>query len=84
MRNPAHYAFTQGYAIRTPAGVILGHTYRKTEEQAVAALFENPRTREKYWKAAQAEGCTCQFVYARMFTPVYFATQIAVTDGEAA
>jgi hypothetical protein len=66
---------TQGYALCSPMGVLLGHSYRKTEEEAVACVFDNPEHRAAFWKQAQVDGWSVQFVYARIFTPVYFAAQ---------
>lgn len=68
-------SFSQGYALCTPKGTLLGHSYRATSDEAVAAVFDNEEHREEFWAAAQAEGWSVQFVYARIFTPVYFASQ---------
>ncbi|MVA26891.1 hypothetical protein GOZ92_20870 [Agrobacterium vitis] len=53
---------------------MLGHSFRATEAEAIASVFENPVHRDEFWQAAQAEGMTVQFVYAHIFTPKFFVT----------
>lgn len=77
-------SFSQGYALCTPKGTILGHSYRKTEAEAIASVFENPEHRDAFWVAAQAEGWSVQFVYARVFTPVFFASAVLPKEEQAA
>ncbi|WP_234902113.1 hypothetical protein [Agrobacterium vitis] len=66
--------YSQGYALCTATGVLLGHSYRATEAEAIASVFVNPVHRDAFWQAAQAEGMTVQFVYAHIFTPKFFVT----------
>ncbi len=73
-------SMTQGYALCSPLGVLLGHSYRKTEAEAIASVYENPGYRDQFWAEATAEGWTVQFVYARIFTPAYFAAQTLPED----
>jgi hypothetical protein len=65
-------SLTEGYALCSPRGTLLGHSYRQTEDEAVASVFTNPDHRDAFWKAAQEDGWTVRLVYARIFTPVYF------------
>lgn len=69
-------SFSQGYALCSPKGTLLGHSYRPTESEAIGTYFTNPESRDEYWEAAKAEGWTVQFVYARVFTPIFFATPV--------
>ncbi|BCH63703.1 hypothetical protein RvVAT039_09190 [Agrobacterium vitis] len=66
--------YSQGYALCTAGGVLLGHSYRATEAEAIASVFQNPDNRDAFWRAAQADGMTVQFVYAHIFTPKFFIT----------
>lgn len=64
---------TQGYALVTPSGSIMGHTYRETAEAAIATVFDlaNPVQREMF----EGDGYTVQHVYARIFAPVFFPSK---------
>ncbi|MNL84831.1 hypothetical protein D3C87_2129310 [compost metagenome] len=42
----------------------------------IGAVFTNPDERDQHWAQAQADGSTIQFVYARIFTPAYFAAEV--------
>lgn len=77
-------SFTQGYVLCSPHGVILGHSYRDTAAGAIEAFFTNPEHRDAFWKEAQAEGWSVEFVYARIFTPQYFAAAVIPQAGEEA
>lgn len=74
MDQRAMSIYCQGYALCTAAGVLLGHSFRATEAEAIASVFHNPVHRDAFWQAAQAEGMTVQFVYAHIFTPKFFVT----------
>lgn len=67
-------SFSQGHAVVTPRGSILGHTYRATAEEAIAAIVGNSGQADRVWAGFVAEGYTTQFVYARIFVPIYFPT----------
>ncbi|MFT4162837.1 hypothetical protein [Shinella sp.] len=67
-------SFSQGHAVVTPRGSILGHTYRATAEEAIAAVVGSSGPVESIWASFVAEGYTTQFVYARIFVPLYFPT----------
>lgn len=67
-------SYSQGYVVCTAGGVLLGHSYRATEAEAIASVFQNPDHRDAFWLAAQAEGMTVRFVYAHIFTPKFFVT----------
>lgn len=70
---------TQGYALVTPGGSIMGHTYRETAEAAIATVFDlaNPFERSIY-----EGGYTVQLVYARIFAPVFFPSKPAPEGDE--
>ncbi|WP_084437931.1 hypothetical protein [Shinella sp. HZN7] len=72
-QRPIPPSFTQGYAIMTPGGSIIEHTYRRTPEEAIATIA-TPDDPDR-WQAFEAYGCTVQFVYARIFVPQYFTTK---------
>lgn len=66
-------SFTQGYAIMTPGGSIIEHTYRRTPAEAIATIA-TPEDPDR-WQAFEAHGCTVQFVYARIFVPQFFPSK---------
>jgi hypothetical protein len=70
-RRPA-VSLTEGYALCTPGGTILGHTYRDREEDAIASLFTAPQQDPDAWALKQAEGWTAEHVYARIFSPRFY------------
>lgn len=80
--NPSQTSFTQGYVLCSPRGTLLGHSYRATEEDAIAAIFTNAELRDQFWKEAKADGWTTQFVYARIFTPTFFAASVLAAMAE--
>lgn len=63
-------SFTKGYAIMTPGGSIIDHTYRRTPAEAIATIA-TPEDPDR-WHAFEAQGCTVQFVYARIFVPQFY------------
>lgn len=67
-------AFTRGYVLCTPAGRLVPSTWRSTEADAIAAKHRVKKTREAAWKKAQAKGWSVQFVYVRVFIPVFKTT----------
>lgn len=77
-------SYTRGYALCTAGGVLLGHSYRATEAEAIASVFQNPVYRAEFWKAAQAEGMTVRFVCAHIFTPKFFVTDRCHKQADAA
>ncbi|MCM2431973.1 hypothetical protein HGO39_04410 [Agrobacterium rosae] len=62
---------------------MLPHSFRRTKAEAVASVFTDAATRDAYWKAAQEQGMTCEFVYTRVFTPVFFAKAVLAAMAEA-
>ncbi|UDF29816.1 UNVERIFIED_ORG: hypothetical protein LHK14_00390 [Roseateles sp. XES5] len=62
-------SFTMGFAVVTPRGAILGHSYRETSAEAIAAVANGA------WDRLSADGYTVQLVYARIFIPHYFPTK---------
>lgn len=66
-------AVSQGYALCTPSGKLVVHSYRETAEDAIASTFADPRESSEQWEASQRAGWTVEHVYARMFTPKFFA-----------
>jgi len=73
-------SFTQGYAVVTPKGSILGHTYRETADAAIATIFDLTKPAEK--AMFEGDGYTVQFVYARIFMPVYFPSTSEPQDDQ--
>ncbi|SCX30574.1 hypothetical protein DSM25558_4994 [Agrobacterium sp. DSM 25558] len=76
-------SFAQGFAVCSPEGTLLPHSFRRTKAEAVASVFTDAATRETYWKAAQEQGMTVEFVYTRVFTPVFFAKAVLAAMAEA-
>lgn len=73
MSELATVSLAEGYALSSPAGHLMPHSFRRTKAEAIASVFPNEATREAYWAAAQRQGMAVQHVYARIFTPLYFA-----------
>jgi len=65
-------SLTEGYALCTPGGTLLGHTYRKTPWEAIAVVYADVEHRDDLWRIARGAGWTVEHVYARIFTPAYF------------
>lgn len=76
-------SFAQGFAVCSPEGTLLPHSFRRTKAEAVASVFTDAATRGAYWKAAQDQGMTVEFVYTRVFTPVFFAKAVLAAMAEA-
>lgn len=74
------HAYSKGYALRTPRGTILPHTFRRTPAEAVAAIFAEKEIAEGLWDAARNEGMTCDLVYARVFVPRFFPSVAPKAD----
>lgn len=68
-------SFTQGFAICTPRGSLLGHSYRATEAEAIAAAFGSD-----LWPQFLNEGYTVQSVFARIWVPQFFPAAKDKTD----
>lgn len=82
MDNPSvPHAFGQGYALCTPDRILLPSSFRHTEAEAIASVFTDSEKRDEHWNAAQEQGMTCEFVYARIFVPKFFpVSSSAVAD----
>lgn len=65
-------SLTEGYALCTPGGTLLGHTYRQTENDAIVTLFPVNERSYELWANAQRDGWTIEHVYARIFSPQFF------------
>lgn len=76
-------SFAQGFALCSPEGVLLPHSFRRTEAEAIASVFTDADTRDAHWKAAEAQGMTVEFVYTRVFVPVFFAKAVLNAMAEA-
>ncbi|TAT75194.1 hypothetical protein ELH50_30295 (plasmid) [Rhizobium ruizarguesonis] len=74
------HAFGQGYALCSPARVLLPNSVRPTQAEAIASVFTDTEKRDEHWNAAQAQGMTCQFVYARIFLPQFFPVAASETQ----
>lgn len=75
-------AFTRGYVLCTPAGRLVPSTWRSTEADAIAAKHRVKKTRESAWTKAQAKGWSVQFVYVRVFIPVFLKTYSTTETSE--
>ncbi|MBD8554898.1 hypothetical protein IFT84_10220 [Rhizobium sp. CFBP 8762] len=67
--NPS---YSEGYALCSPEGAIVGHSYRKTRPESIHSVYPDTKRGNARWSRAQAEGWTVLFVYARIFVPQYF------------
>lgn len=76
-------AFAQGYALCSPEGTFLPHSFRRTKDEAIASVFTEDDSRAAHWAAAEEGGMTVQFVYMRVFTPVFFASAVLAAMNEA-
>jgi hypothetical protein len=59
----AHASLTLGYALCTPSGFLLGHTYRQTPEESIAVVFNQDAT-------AWTEACGRGFSVRKVMTHV--------------
>lgn len=66
-------SFTQGFALVTPRGSIMDHTYRETADAAIATVFDLTKPADK--AMFDDDGYTVQFVYARIFVPQNFSSK---------
>ncbi len=76
-------SFAQGYALCSPEGTLLPHSFRPTKAEAIASVFTDAESRDAHWTAAEQQGMTIEFVYARVFTPVFFAKAVLAAMAEA-
>ena len=76
-------AFAQGYALCSPEGTFLPHSFRRTKDEAIASVFTDASSRDAHWAAAEQSGMTAEFVYMRVFTPVFFAKAVLAAMAEA-
>ena len=72
---------TDGYMLSTPAGNLLGHTYRTTENDAIVTLFPINDRGYELWTQAQRDGWTVEYVFARFFSPVFFVDVVPEPAG---
>ncbi|XHE13656.1 hypothetical protein PCC82_02645 [Agrobacterium deltaense] len=79
-------SFAQGFALCSPEGTLLPHSFRPTKAEAIASVFTDAENRDVHWIAAEKQGMTVEFVYVRVFTPVFFAKSVlaAMTEAEMA
>lgn len=68
-------SFTRGFALCTPKGEILGHSYRPTAEEAIACRLPRSSGREQRWQRLVAKGWSVRAVYARVFSPLFFTSR---------
>lgn len=68
-----HSSFARGYALCSPQGTYLPHSFRPTKAEAIASVFIDEETRDVHWATAQEQGMTVEFAYIRVFSPVFFA-----------
>lgn len=76
-------SFAQGYALCSPEGTLLPHSFRPTKAEAIASVFTDAENRDTHWTAAEQQGMTVEFVYARVFMPVFFAKSVLAAMAEA-
>ena len=76
-------AFAQGFSVRSPSGILLPHSFRRTKAEAIASVFIDAESRDAHWAAAEQQGMTVEFVYARVFAPVFFAKSVLAAMAEA-
>lgn len=62
--------FSKGYALCAPTGQLQPTTWRGTAAEAIACKFR----KESTWVKAQGKGWSVQFVYVRVFVPVFKST----------
>lgn len=72
--NSIPAAFAQGYALCTPEGTLLPHSFRRSQAEAIASVLTDAEKRDAQWNAAEQQGMTCQFVYVRVFPPRFFVS----------
>ncbi|TCT37447.1 hypothetical protein [Martelella mediterranea] len=60
---------SQGFALVTPAGTVLGHSYRASSDAAVESVFAGT---PGLWAEKQKEGWQVLPVYARIVVPYFF------------
>lgn len=81
--NSIPAAFAQGYALCTPEGILLPHSFRRTKDEAIASVLTDEENRPEQWAMAAKQGMTCQFVYIRVFPPRFFVSAaLAALDAQ--
>lgn len=71
-------SYSQGYALCTASGSLLGHTYRSTEAGAIEAAFpSSDPASAAAWAERQTLGWTVEHVYAHVFKPFFFVSGAA-------
>lgn len=68
-------AYSDGFALCTPSGILLGKSYRETPEAAIDTMFTDPVHRDEFWQRAQAHGWTVRYVYSQVWVPQFFPTK---------
>ncbi len=73
-QRPIPSAYTRGWVLCSPAGILQPGTLRQSSADAIAAKYRVRKTRERVWADAQAKGWTVRFIYVRFFVPVFKST----------
>lgn len=68
---------TQGFALVSPDGTVLGHSYRATSDEAIESMFSEGADQ---WSKKQKEGWQVMLVYARIVVPYFFPGDARRTD----
>ncbi|WP_428429511.1 hypothetical protein [Pararhizobium sp.] len=68
-------SYSEGYALCMPCGRLLGKTFRDKPADAIAAMFDDPATREEWWHVAQAHGWTLRYVFSQVWIPKFFRSE---------
>ncbi len=69
-------AFAQGFSVCSPSGILLPHSFRRAKAEAIASVFTDAESRDAHWAAAEQQGMTIEFVYARIFQPRFFSSAV--------
>lgn len=78
--RPRKPAYSDGFALCMPSGILLGKTYRDTPEAAIATIFSDPVLRDEFWQRAQAHGWTVRYVFQHVWEPLFFPTRQEVSE----
>lgn len=71
---PTKPAYSQGFALCRPTGILVASSFRATPEAAIATMFTDPTFREDFWQRAQAHGWTVRFVFTQVWVPQFYVT----------